>query len=61
LVYDHNRYTDKEICLMIFDEKDLLTDKIPEIITVCKPKGIITEWARKQEATYAQTDDINDY
>ena len=61
LVYDHNRYTDKEICMMIFDEKDTLTNKIPEIITVCKPKGEITDWARNLEATYAQTDDINDY
>ena len=47
--------------MMIFDEKDILTNKIPEIITVCKPKGEITDWARNLEATYAQTDDINDY
>ena len=44
-----------------FDEKDILSDKVPNIISVCKPKGEITEEAKKAEAGYAQSDDLNKY
>ena len=61
LVYDYNRYTDREICMMIFNENELLTGEIPEIISIVRPKSEVSEEAKKDMANYAQSDDLNDY